>query len=509
MEKLIHKMTDEYSDYLRDESRNTGKADSISFPETIEELAYIIKRCANNEWAVTLQCARTGISGGACPSGEHIINLSKMNRIISWHEDGTTAAVTMQPGLSLTELRKFIDETINCQSGDNWFFPTDPTEATAGMGGIVACNASGAKSYLYGSVRQYVRALKIILSDGRKLHITRGQSYAKGRQFKLMTEDQSYIEGILPSYTMPQVKNAAGYFVEDNMDMIDLFIGSDGTLGVIYEIEVSLLSRPEYTWGITSFFEEEVAALDFVARLKKSESVQPAAIEFFNSNAIDILRNQRAINPAFSKIRPLHESYHTAIYIELHGNDYDDMVYRVKAAGSLLEISGGCKTDTWFAMNENDLDNLLFFRHGIPECVNMFIDERKKRDPNITKLGTDIAVTDKALPDFVHMYNHDLKDEKLEYAIWGHIGDNHLHVNILPNNKKEFLRGKALHEKWAKAAGERGGTVSAEHGVGKTKAPYLKFMYGEDACREMKALKTTFDPLYMFNQGNMFDKEGK
>lgn len=509
MEYLILKLGDEFSDYLRDESRNVGTAGSISFPETIEQLKKIIKTCSENHWSVTVQCARTGISGGACPNSEHIINLSKMNSVICHENKDGKTTVTVEPGLALTELRKYIDEHINTELEDKVFFPTDPTEATAGIGGIVACNASGAKSYLYGSVRQYVESLKIILSDGRKIHIRRGEVFANGRQFKIKTEDGSFIEGTLPGYMMPKVKNAAGYYAADNMDMIELFIGSDGTLGIIYEIELGLLSQPEYTWGITAFFNAEKDALKFVDELKLSSDIKPAAIEFFNQRAIDILRKQRQVNPAFAKIRPLEDIYNTAIYIELHGNHYDEMVERVLNCGTVLEKNGGNKAQSWFAANANDLDNLLFFRHGIPECVNMFIDERKKKDPQITKLGTDIAVPDSVFGQFVDLYNDDLKNAGLEYAIWGHIGNNHLHVNILPNSGEEYKKGKALHEKWAKAAGENGGTVSAEHGVGKTKAPYLKYMYGEESYMEMHTLKTAFDPDYMFNRGNMFCREGK
>ncbi|WP_250229809.1 FAD-binding oxidoreductase [Anaeropeptidivorans aminofermentans] len=506
MEKLILKLGDEFSDYLRDESRNVGVAGSISFPENIEQLEKIIKVCSENNWSVTVQCARTGISGGACPNSEHIINLSKMNKVINYENKGSKTTVTVEPGLALTELRKYIDENINTKLENKVFFPTDPTEATAGIGGIVACNASGAKSYLYGSVRQYVESLKIILSDGRKIHIKRGEVFANGRQFKIKAEDGSFIEGFLPGYHMPEVKNAAGYYAADNMDMIELFIGSDGTLGIIYEIELGLIGQPEYTWGITAFFDSEKDSLKFVNELKLSSGVNPAAIEFFNERAIDILRKQRQINPAFAKIRPIEDSYNTAIYIELHGNSYDEMVQRVLNCGDILEKSGGKKEQSWFASNANDLDNLLFFRHGIPECVNMFIDERKKKDSQITKLGTDIAVPDGVFGHFVDSYNNDLKNADLEYAIWGHIGNNHLHVNILPNNGEEYKKGKTLHEKWAKAAGENGGTVSAEHGVGKTKAPYLKYMYGEESYNEMRLLKAAFDLGYMFNQGNMFNR---
>ena len=159
------------------------------------------------------------------------------------------------------------------------------------------------------------------------------------------------------------------------------------------------------------------------------------------------------------------------------------------------------------ARSQTDLDRLMFFRHAIPECVNMLIDQRKKKNKEITKLGTDMAVPDAALEETMAMYNTMLKERGLQSAIWGHVGNNHLHVNILPNDSEEYRKGKELYNDWAAKITAKGGAVSAEHGVGKLKAGFLKVMYGEKHIGEMRQLKKAFDPQNLLNRGNLFAPE--
>ena len=137
----------------------------------------------------------------------------------------------------------------------------------------------------------------------------------------------------------------------------------------------------------------------------------------------------------------------------------------------------------------------------------MLIDQRKKIDPIITKLGSDMSVPDNCLREVTEMYRRDLALEGLEYATWGHIGDNHVHVNVLPRNGEDYKRGKAMFARWAEAVTRMGGAVSAEHGVGKLKAPFLTIMYGEENIDAMRALKRAVDPRNLYGLGNMFTPE--
>jgi D-lactate dehydrogenase (cytochrome) len=148
---------------------------------------------------------------------------------------------------------------------------------------------------------------------------------------------------------------------------------------------------------------------------------------------------------------------------------------------------------------------LKTFRHAVPESVNMLIGERKKAIPELIKLGTDMSVPDDQLENVMAMYHEGLARAGLEYVIFGHIGNNHVHVNILPRSMEEYEQGKALYLDWAKQVVAMGGSVSAEHGIGKNKTEFLKVMYGEEGIQQMRSMKALFDPHSLLNPGNLFN----
>ena len=287
------------------------------------------------------------------------------------------------------------------------------------------------------------------------------------------------------------------------MDAIDLFIGSDGTLGIISEIEIRLLKMPPIVWGVTCFFLQEQTVLDYVAEIRKSLT-SIASMEYFDGDALEILRQQKKKGHAFAQLPEIDEMMKAAAYLELHVETEEDALDHLEKIEAIMDKSGGDAQHTWVARVDVDRDRLLFFRHAIPESVNMLIDERKKNSPGITKLGTDMAVPDKHLHRIVATYRASLKQQGLQSAVWGHIGDNHLHVNLLPNSEEEYEAGKKIYEEWAKEVTAIGGAVSAEHGVGKLKANFLQTMYGDQAIEEMRELKKQFDPNGMLGQGNLF-----
>jgi len=137
----------------------------------------------------------------------------------------------------------------------------------------------------------------------------------------------------------------------------------------------------------------------------------------------------------------------------------------------------------------------------------MQIDNIKKTDSRITKLGTDMSVPDNKLKAAIKMYNEGIEENNLTAVIFGHIGNNHLHVNIIPQNMSEYEKGKELFLTWAEKTAAMGGAVSAEHGVGKLKVPFLKKMYNEEELNEMRKLKKLFDPAQIFNRGTIFEFE--
>ena len=136
--------------------------------------------------------------------------------------------------------------------------------------------------------------------------------------------------------------------------------------------------------------------------------------------------------------------------------------------------------------------------------MNLLIDERKREFPKITKLGTDMSVPDEYLGTVMEIYRSELAANNLESVIFGHIGDNHVHVNILPRNMEEYEGGESLYHSWANRVIQLGGSISAEHGIGKIKVPFLEMMFGKEGVSEMKNLKLLFDPDQLLNTGNLF-----
>lgn len=469
-------MDEDHVDFLHDESRREGRAEKIAFPKSTEEVREALAIAAEHDWPVTMQGGRTGITGGCVPDGGLILNLSRMNAIGDIKGD----RMIVQPGALLADIRAAI-------KGSGLFFPSDLTETTASIGGMVANNASGARSFRYGSVRPWIQAVEVVVANGEAVLVERGVHKADGFAFKLGS-----VSGVLPELAMPDVKTAAGYFVQPDMDLVDLFIGSEGTLGVVTEITLQLKPVPNQMIGLTAFYASEAEALQLVRFLRGNSD--PVAIEFFDSHALNLLRWMKIEDSAFGNLPELNPEFHTAIYFEFEGEVPESVVEQVESRS----------IDCWYVDDDHELETLKNFRHAIPESVNMLIGERKKSIPELTKLGTDMSVPDDQLENVMRMYHEGLTKAGLEYVIFGHIGNNHVHVNILPRSMEEYDQGKALYLDWAKQVVAMGGSISAEHGIGKIKTDFLKLMFGEEGIQKMHALKTTFDLGGLLNRGNLF-----
>ncbi|WP_019238982.1 MULTISPECIES: FAD-binding oxidoreductase [Enorma] len=512
----------EFDDFLHDESRNRGHAETISFPRTEEDVRAVVRELYAGAVPITVQGARTGLAAGAVPQGGHVLNLSRMNRCLGLRQDERGRFfVRVQPGLVLSELRKYL--AAKAIPADGWdaaslaylaalaeapeqMFPTDPTETSATLGGMAACNASGARSYRYGAMREHVTALRLVLADGDVLALRRGACCAHGRRLSITTEGGRRIDVALPRYEMPHAKNASGYFVADDMDAVDLVIGSDGTLGIITELELALLPAPDVTWGVSCFFAEESQAV--AATIAARERMRhAAALEYFDPAALDVLRRARATGSAFAALPELPESFGCCLFVELQAASEEEAMEDVERLGRLVEEAGGDAGASWVARTAIDSETLRFFRHAVPESVNMLIDERRRTEPAITKLGSDMSVPNDRLADVMALYRSTLAEAGLEAAAWGHIGDNHLHVNILPRTSGEFAQGKELFRRWAHEVTAMGGAVSAEHGVGKIKRDFLEIMYGEEAIAQMARLKLAFDPAAQLGRGNLIPEQ--
>jgi D-lactate dehydrogenase (cytochrome) len=294
----------------------------------------------------------------------------------------------------------------------------------------------------------------------------------------------------LPTYRMPATrKNATGYFVAPEMDAVDLFIGSEGTLGVICEVEVRLLPKPEGLLSGVVFFENEADVLALVADARTR--VDARALEFFDQESLNFLREKYPEVPARAVGAIFFEQETRAENEESVLNEWMAMLDQHHAFAN-----------SWFATNEQDQARLREFRHQLPVLMNEWFARYNQR-----KVSTDMAVPDGAFSGLFRLYKDTLRDSNLRYTIFGHIGDNHVHVNILPRDESEAAQARELYVQFLKYAASVGGTLSAEHGVGKLKRDYLRLFYNEDQLREMAALKRAFDPNGILGRGNILAEE--
>lgn len=514
----------QYTVYLTDESRiDGGHADWLFFPTTEQDVVAIMKKMAETNTPITIEGARTGIVGGAVPIiGGAIISMERMNKIkgLGYDEQVQKWFIRLEPGVTLNELKailkqKKIDDDLSIPPDSNavkkfkedkkrYFYPVAPTEMSAAIGGTIATNASGATSFKYGPTRDWVRRLRVVLSNGEVLDITRGQYKAQNGIFKIQTSS-SVIEVKIPTYEMPKAKNAAGLYAKPDMDLIDLFIGSEGLFGIITEADVWLTEYHE-VFGSIVFFDEDDKALNFVSLLRESQDIQPEFIEYFDRNALELLKAKQREDPKFVNMPTIFQEAVSAISFDFPYHE-DTIIGNLETVKKLLEECNANPEMSWCGYEDRELERFKHFRHAVPEIVNNIIAERKKTYPHLHKLGTDMSVTNEHLVDMMHFYHQVLQEEGLEYAIWGHIGDNHVHVNILPRNMEELEKGKAIYKKFAHKAVEYGGSVSAEHGIGKIKHEYLKIMFGEEGINEMRRVKEALDPKYLLCVNNMFPKE--
>jgi D-lactate dehydrogenase (cytochrome) len=468
---------DEIESFLTDASFiRDGHADRVVLPENINEVSETLARANHDRIPVTVSGAGTGTVGGRVAFGGIVLATDKLNHIKTIAHDYAVVGA----GVILADLQRAVDQ-------QGLLYPPDPTERGCFVGGNVATNASGARTFKYGPTRNYIRRLKIVLASGEILDLRRGEIHADANG-KLRIGKS--IELTLPDYRMPATrKNASGYFIAPEMDAIDLFIGSEGTLGVICEIEVRLLPKPEGLLSGVVFFANEADVLNLVAGARKQADAR--AIEFFDNESLNFLREKYPNIPPEAAGAIFFEQETTEATEETVLNEWMELLEQHHAL-----------SDSWFATNEQDQAKLREFRHQLPVLMNEWFAHYKQR-----KISTDMSVPDDAFPGLFRLYKDTLQTSGLRYTIFGHIGDNHVHVNILPRDDAEGARARDLYVQFLKYAASVGGTLSAEHGVGKLKRDYLRLFYTDDQLRAMAAIKKALDPNGILGRGNIFSEE--
>jgi D-lactate dehydrogenase (cytochrome) len=471
---------DEIENYGKDASNLRGRADCVYLPENYSELKSVIVACSEKKIPMTISGGRTGLVGGAVPDGGAVISTERMNKIISVDSGKQTAL--LEPGVFLKDFQAELFK-------NDFFYPPDPTETTASIGGTVATNASGARTYKYGATRKFVRSLKIILPNGDELFVKRGENFAEGNFLKVMAQSGRSYSFEIPDISIPEIKHAAGYFLKRGMDAIDVFIGSEGTLGVMAEIEVEFLKIPEQVIGGVVFFQNDEDVLPLLQFLKENALVSPRLLEFFDERSISLLKRS---------FKNIPEVAGSALWFEQE-TTHKNLDQILGEWAKIIERFTKLSDETWIALDETEHNRIRHFRHALPSAVYELITEKGQR-----KLGTDMAVPDTAFKDLFEFYKNELKRENFDYVIFGHIGNNHLHVNVFAESDDEFLKARKFYSRCIDKALQLGGTISAEHGVGTIKKEFLKKMYGEDILKKMIEIKHIFDPQFLLSRGVMF-----
>ena len=382
------RISESYADYLSDESRyGPASADRLVFATDESHVAEVLSDASRRGTEVTLSAGRTGIVGGAVPRRGTLLSLSRMDRLLGMRRlpDGRFV-LRAEPGVTIAALAERLeakdlgidaarlpgDEAEALQAfladASEYFYPPDPTEAEAHLGATVATNASGARSLLYGATRAHVNGLRVCLTSGDVLDLDRGACLADGRSF-VVRRSSGDTEIQIPSYTMPTTKSAAGYYALPGMDLVDLFVGSEGTLGVITEVRIALTPRPEGILSALAFFPSDDDAVAFVREARGDGSpggsgpVSPLALEFFDSHSLDFLRERKIQEGSASSLPELPEYARAGILFE-EAYVEDDLIDVYESWEAMLSAHGSSMERTWGGMDDSDLARLRALRHG-------------------------------------------------------------------------------------------------------------------------------------------------
>jgi FAD/FMN-containing dehydrogenase len=446
--------------YLEDASGlRGGFAERVYVPADDAGVAEVLREASALGIPVTVAGAGTGVTGGRVPFGGWVLSLEKFTRL------------EVHPGYAIAGAGVLLRDLHAAAQSTGQLYPPDPTETGAAIGGNIATNASGSRSYQYGSTRRWVEGLRVVLADGAVRDFRRGDTI-------------DFDPGDIPA---PRVtKNTAGYPLRPGMDWVDLFVGSEGTLGVVTEARVRLAPAPKAVLGGLIFFPGDDAAVNAVEVWRASS--QPRMLEYFDLPSLEMLRARFPEIPASARAAILMEQ-------ELASEDDDEIdrwIERIESSGALAE-------ESWFGMSAADRERFRRFRHALPELVN----DRVRRS-GAMKMNTDYAVPFAKNREMLSYYRSRL-DETFpgRYVIFGHIGDAHVHINLF-SDPADPQRAAAVLADLARKAVELGGTVSAEHGLGKRKSHLLKLQYSGEQIEAMLAVKRRLDPKGILGRGTLW-----
>ena len=442
--------------FARDASGLDMVPESVARPVSEQEIVELLQRAREDGTSVTPAGGQTSTTGASITDRGTLLSLRGLTQIGEIDHERLT--IRVQAGVNLGDLKRRL-------AADGFLFAPDPTsEDDVTVGGAVACNASGARSLLYGATRPHVLALRVALADGT-IHELR----------------RTRLE-----------KNTVGY--APIHDPVDWFIGSEGTLGIILEVELSLLPLPASVTGLAIPFAQESDALDFVVAARTSTNVSARCLEFFDAAALVVARGAEGNERWAAGAGAL-------VYIE-----------QAAAAGSDVPLDewlalgqefGAAEDDVSVYDGEAALRDARRIRHSVPATMN----ERgaRCRTAGGRKVSTDWAVPFRQLKDAISAARRLASDAGIEQAvIYGHAGNGHPHQNFIARDAAELARIENVVDATLRHVVALGGTVAAEHGIGKIKRRWLSLQLTPMQLGVMRAMKRDLDPGEMLAPGNLF-----
>jgi len=446
--------------YLQDASGYSGEAEQVFVPADAGELRDVVKRAAAERVPLSIAGAGTGLTGARVPHGGFVISLERFRKL-----EMRAGRARCGAGLALEDLHREAAKT-------RQFFGPNPTESSASMGGILSTNAGGARSFRYRSVRYQILGAEVTFADGRT------EWFAHGDKVNF-----DYQTVRAPATT----KNSAGYYLRPELDWVELLAGSEGTLGIVTEIEVKLLPQPGGILSGVVFFASDEEALDAVDAWRGLPELR--LLEFMDQHALNFLRPRYAEIPVAARAALLVEQNLQSEQDE----EIDRWTERLEAQGAL--------EDTWFGLRPAEQARFREFRHTLAVLVT----DTARRN-GFHKNATDFAVPIERNRE-LHAY-YKLRCEELfagQYTIFGHVGDANNHINLLPKTREQAKQAEELIYEFASKVVGMGGTVAAEHGIGKTKTNLLRLMYTAAEIEAMRAVKQKLDPQWLLSPGNLFE----
>ncbi len=426
--------------HSKDESfQPPSRPEVVVWPTSVDHVSKVLGWANAHEIPVTAWGAGTSLEGNPIPlKGGVVMDFQRMNRILSLYREDFM--VDVEAGVSYRDLNEHLRHT-------GLFFPPDPG-ASATIGGMIANNASGIRTVKYGSTRDYVMRMVLVLADGRVV--------------KTGTRSR---------------KTSSGY------DLRHLFIGSEGTLGLVCEATLKLVGIPNDSMAVMAAFQTSKDAANAVSQIIMS-GLEPSAMEFLDARIIGLLNNDRDLG--------LDETPH--LLMEFHGSNIDYLSEVMSQVQEICKENGCLNMDQGLGTQEKN--RVWDIRYHALESI-------KRSAPGLSPYLVDVAVPISQFSRMVQFTKEALRD--FNAYILGHAGDGNVHVAILedPNNKERWNRISDACRQVVLMGLKFGGTSTGEHGVGIGKKQYMAEEHGE-SLQVMKLMKQTLDPRGILNPDKIF-----